>query len=161
MHLICELQVFSGLITNCNHNLSSRWFHVNTATSGCGAKQAFQRHNETELNGLDVCRRQEADKRWQHEETQPIHCDPAEMVKKSFLKTGISNRMGGNVAGESPPSEEEPDGTWDTDERLTQHTWKDLFGESDDELLWSLCDSLWWTITSVLPIYNDVYIDEE
>ena len=24
-----------------------------------------------------------------------------------------------------------------------------------------LCDSLWWTITLVLPIYNDVYIDEE
>ena len=26
---------------------------------------------------------------------------------------------------------------------------------------WWLCDSLWWTITSVLPIYNYVYIDEE
>ena len=46
-------------------------------------------------------------------------------------------------------------------------TLKDLFK-------WWLCDSLWWTITSVLPIYNDgwtitsvlpiyndVYIDEE
>ena len=75
VRLIFEVQIFSGLITNCNHKLSSRWSHINAATSG----------------------------------------------------------MGGSV--------------W----------------ESDDEELfkWWLCDTLWWTITSVLPIYNYVYIDEE
>ena len=60
---------------------------------------------------------------------------PAEMVKKSFLKTGIPNSMDGTEddhlwqdSGES--SEEE---AWDTDEYLTQQEWEDLFGESDDE----------------------------
>ena len=70
-----------------------RWPNINAATSGCGATQAFQRQNETEMDGLGVYRRQEADKGWQPEETQPIHGDhmgereyiPAEMVKKSFL----------------------------------------------------------------------------
>ena len=61
---------------------------------------------------------------------------PAEMVKKSFLKTGISNSMDGTKdnhmwqdSGESSSSEE----TWDTNERLTQQAWEALFGESDDE----------------------------
>ena len=88
MHLICEVQVVSVLITNCNHKLSSRWSHINVVTSGCGAKQAFQRQNETELDGLDVYRRQGADKRsmvttWVKESWEDI---PADMVKKSFLK---------------------------------------------------------------------------
>ena len=63
---------------------------------------------------------------------------PAEIGKKSFLKTGISNSMDGTEddhlwqdSGES--SSEEPEETWDTDERLTQQEWEDLFGESDDE----------------------------
>ena len=48
-------------------------------------------------------------------------------------------------------------------EHLIQQEWEDLFGESDDEDLfkWWLCDSLCWTITSVLSIYNYVYIVEE
>ena len=58
MRLICKVQVLSGLITNCNHKLLSRWSHINSETSGCGAKQAFQRHNETKMDGLDVYRRQ-------------------------------------------------------------------------------------------------------
>ena len=33
MRLIFEVQIFSGLITNCNHKLSSRWSHINAATS--------------------------------------------------------------------------------------------------------------------------------
>ena len=69
MRLICEVQVFSGLVTYFNHKLSSRSSHIN---AGCGAKQAFQRHNETEM---DVYISQEADKRLQPEETQPIHGD--------------------------------------------------------------------------------------
>ena len=36
MRLIFEVQLFSGLITNCNHKLSSRWSHINAATSGMG-----------------------------------------------------------------------------------------------------------------------------
>ena len=69
------------------------------------------------------------------------------MVKKSFLKTGVYNTMDGTEynhlwqdSGESSSSEEEPEETLDTDERLTQQEWEDL---------------LWWTITSVLRIYND------
>ena len=42
---------------------------------GCGAKQVFQRQNETEMDGLDVYRRQGADKRCKPEVTQPIHSD--------------------------------------------------------------------------------------
>ena len=38
--------------------------------------------------------------------------------------------------------------------RVMMRTLKELFK-------WWFCDSLWWTITSVLPIYNYVYIDEE
>ena len=75
LRLICKVQVFSGLITNCNHKLSSRWSHITAASFGCGAKQAFQRQNETEIDGLNVYKRQGADKRWQPEETQPIHGD--------------------------------------------------------------------------------------
>ena len=81
MRLIFEVQIFSGLITNCNHKLSSRWSHINAATSG----------------------------------------------------------MGGSVFSLV---------------RVMMRTLKELFK-------WWLCDSLWWTITSVLPIYNYVYIDEE
>ena len=88
---------------------------------------------------LDVYIRQGADKRLQPEETQPslsmgttwvkeaYEDIPAEMVKKSFLKTGIYNSMDGaeddhmwQDPGESSSSEEEPEETWDTDERLTQ-----------------------------------------
>ena len=65
---------------------------------------------------------------------------PAEMVKKSFLKMGIFNSMNGTEddhlwqdSGESSSSEEEPEETWDTDERLTQQEWGDLLGESDDD----------------------------
>ena len=65
---------------------------------------------------------------------------PAEMVKKSFLKTGISSSMDGieddhlwQDSGEASSSEEGPEETWDTDERLTQQEWENLFGESDDE----------------------------
>ena len=36
-------------------------------------------------------------------------------------------------SGESFSSEEEPEETWDTDERLIQQEWEYLFGESDDE----------------------------
>ena len=99
------------------------------------------------MDGLDVYRRQGADNRkspslsmvttWVKEAWEDI---PAEMVKKSFLKTGISNSMDGTEddhlwqdSGESLSSEEEPEESWDTDERLTQQEWEDLFGESDDE----------------------------
>ena len=34
VRLIFEVQIFSGLITNCNHKLSSRWSHINAATPG-------------------------------------------------------------------------------------------------------------------------------
>ena len=58
------------------------------------------------------------------------------MVRKSFLKTDISNSMDRTEddnmwqdPGESSPEEE----TWNTVERLTQQEWEDLFGESDDE----------------------------
>ena len=36
-------------------------------------------------------------------------------------------------SGESSSEDEEPEETWDTDERLTQQELEDLFGESDDE----------------------------
>ena len=52
---------------------------------------------------------------------------PTEMVKKSLLKTDISNNMNGTEdnhmwqdSGESSSEEEEPEETGDTDERLTQ-----------------------------------------
>ena len=73
MRLILEVHVFSGLITNCNHKLVSRWCHINAATSVCGAKQAFQRHNETDMDGLDVHIRQGVDKRWKPEDIHHIH----------------------------------------------------------------------------------------
>ena len=60
---------------------------------------------------------------------------PAEMVKRRFMKTGISKSMDGTEddhlwqdSGESSSEE-----TWDTDEPLTQQEWEYLFGESDDE----------------------------
>jgi len=62
---------------------------------------------------------------------------PAEMVRKSFLKSGISNRMDGtkddNLWQESEKKSEEDEpvpATWDTYEQLTQD-WQDLCGESD------------------------------
>ena len=69
MRLICEVQVFYGLITNCKHcnyKLSSMGSHMNAATSGCGVKQAFQRQKWMAW----MCRRQGADKRWPPEETR-------------------------------------------------------------------------------------------
>ena len=85
------------------------------------------------MDGLHVYRRQEDDKMWQPEETQPIHGDHmgerGEMVRKSFVKTGIFNSMNGTEddnlwqdSGESSSSEEAEE-TWDTDERLTQQEW--------------------------------------
>ena len=74
---------------------------------------------------------------WVKEAWQYIH---VEMVKKSFMNTGISNGIDRTEddkvwqdSGELSSSEEEPEETWDTDERLTQQEWGDLFGESDDE----------------------------
>ena len=68
-----------------------------------------------------------------NEACEDIH---AEMVKMRFMKTGISNSMDETddnyiwqVLGESSSEEE----TWDTNERLTQQEWEDVFGESDDE----------------------------
>ena len=71
---------------------------------------------------------------------------PAEMVVKSFLKTGISNSMDGTQDDElwtesqedgSEEDDTEEDDTylagWDTDEKITQEEWEDLFGKSDDE----------------------------
>ena len=62
----------------------------------------------------------------------------AEMVKKSFMKTGISNSMDGTEDNHmwqdsEESSSEEPEEIWDTDERLAQQEWEDLFGESDDD----------------------------
>ena len=88
MRLICEVQVFSGLITNCNHKLSSRWSHINAATSGCGAKQAFQRQkwmctDDKELTKDDNLKRHSLSMvtTWVTEAWEDIL---AEMVKKSF-----------------------------------------------------------------------------
>ena len=95
-------------------------------------------------------RRQGADKLWQHEESSLSMVTtwvkkawediPDEMVKKRFMKTGISNSMDMTEddhmwqdSGELSSEEEEPEETWDTDERLTQQEWEDLFGESDNE----------------------------
>ena len=71
---------------------------------------------------------------------------PADMVVKSFLKTGISNSMDGTqddeLWTESQEDDSEEDDTeeddtylagWDTDEKITQEEWEDLFGKSDDE----------------------------
>ena len=71
---------------------------------------------------------------------------PAEIVVKSFLKTGISNSMDGTQDDElwtesqedgSEEDDTEEDDTylagWDTDEKITQEEWEDLFGKSDDE----------------------------
>jgi len=64
---------------------------------------------------------------------------PKEMIVKSFLKTGISNKMDGTGDDLLYPDSQESEETdvpanWDTDERLTQEEWEQLFGESDDEL---------------------------
>ncbi|CAM1308344.1 Uncharacterised protein r2_g1824 [Pycnogonum litorale] len=69
---------------------------------------------------------------------------PAEMVVKSFLKTGIANKMDGTEddhlwQDEQEQEEEQEDkeeatpAAWDTDEKLTQEEWEELFGKSDDE----------------------------
>ena len=46
---------------------------------------------------------------------------PAEIVKKSFLKTDISNSMDGTEDTHLWQD------AWDTDEHLTQQEWEDLF----------------------------------
>ena len=102
MRLIYDVQVFSGLITNCNHKLSPRWCHINAATSGCGAKQAFQRQiwmtwmctedNQLTKGGNRKRPSLSMVTTWVKEAWEDI---PAEMVMKSFLKTGISNSMDG------------------------------------------------------------------
>ena len=109
MCLICEVQVFSGLIANWNHKLSSRWSHINAATSGCGAKQFFQRQNESILRQKWMAWMCTDNKEltkggnlkrpslsmvitWVKEVWEDI---PAEMVKKIFMKTGIYNIMDG------------------------------------------------------------------
>ena len=167
-YIIFEVQVFSGLITNCNHKLSSRWSHINAATSGCDAKQAFQRPNETEMDGLCVYRWHELTKGgnlkrsslsmvtiWVKEAWESI---PAEIVKKSFLKTGISNMMGlktiiwGNWESSSKKKNQNKPGTqmsiWRNRNEVIcwvivmMRTLKDLFR-------WWLCDVCiyWWRIT--------------
>ena len=101
MRLICKVQVFSGLIMNCNHKLSSRSSHINAR---CGAKQTFQRQkwmawmctDDKELTKGGNLKRPSLYMvtTWVKEAWEDI---PAEMVKKSFLKTGISNSMDGNL----------------------------------------------------------------
>ena len=65
---------------------------------------------------------------------------PKEMVVKSFLKTGISNRMDGikdDLLWDSEPGSEGEESDvpadWDTDIKITQEEFDQLFGESDDE----------------------------
>ena len=67
---------------------------------------------------------------------------PTEMVVKSFLKTGISNKMDGTEDDalwkedmEIDEDDEDPTDApnWDTDERMTQEEWNEMFGESDDD----------------------------
>ena len=82
VRLICEVQVFFDRITNCNHKPSFWLSHINAETSGCCAKQVFQKQNETEMDSLDVYKRQGADKMWQPEVTKPINRD--HMGERSF-----------------------------------------------------------------------------
>lgn len=67
---------------------------------------------------------------------------PKEMIIKSFLKTGISNKMDGtedDLLWNSDSEESEETGetdvpaNWDTDETLTREEWEQLFSVSDDE----------------------------
>ena len=51
VRLIYEVQVFSGLITNCNHKLSSRWSHINAATSGMGG--SVGESDDEDFEGFD------------------------------------------------------------------------------------------------------------
>ena len=62
------------------------------------------------------------------------------MVKKSFLKTGISNKMDGSeddelwLKAEEEKSEDEDEApNWATDEKMTQEEWEKLFESSDDD----------------------------
>jgi len=66
---------------------------------------------------------------------------PSSMVEKSFLKTGISNKLDGteddalweNTPDQENSYDEEADPNWDTDEKMTPEEWDELFGSSDDE----------------------------
>ena len=72
---------------------------------------------------------------------------PDSMVSRSFLKTGISNRMDGSEDdmlwedSECPASESDDENDfeitdttgWDTDEKFTREEWEQLFGVSDDD----------------------------
>ena len=70
---------------------------------------------------------------------------PDSMVSRSFLKTGISNRMDGSeddlLWEECPASESDDENDfevtdttgWDTDEKFTRKEWEQLFGVSDDD----------------------------
>ena len=62
---------------------------------------------------------------------------PAEMVKKNFLKTGISNSVDGteddHIIRRIIIIRRRTRITWDTDERLTEQECDDLFDQSDDE----------------------------
>ena len=64
-------------------------------------------------------------------------------MKKSFLKTGISNKMDGteddllweeDTDKEDEKDEEDEEPTWDTDvAHITQEEMDELFGDSDEE----------------------------
>jgi hypothetical protein len=69
---------------------------------------------------------------------------PIDMITRSFLKCGISNAMDGtedDLLWQDPstqPEEGDPEfddeaSGWDSDERITQTQWEELFGVSDDE----------------------------
>ena len=66
---------------------------------------------------------------------------PKEMVVKSFLKTGISNRMDGtedellwdSESGSEKGEKTDVPANWDTDINITQEEFEQLFGESGDE----------------------------
>ena len=63
------------------------------------------------------------------------------MVVKSFLKTGISNRMDSmeddllwdSESGSEKGEETDVPADWDTDINITQEEFEQLFGESGDE----------------------------
>ena len=64
---------------------------------------------------------------------------PQEMVKKSFLKTGVSNNLDGSEddgqdeeEGDHEASEEYSSPLWNTDEVLPQEQWDELFCSNKD-----------------------------
>ena len=139
----------------CQASCDSSRFDFCSSAIGCCLQQAFQRQITKEMDCTDVSSdnkpltKDDNIKRpalglvtsWVKDAWDDI---PQEMVKKSFLKTGISNNLDGSEddilwddEDHKEESEEEGDElippSWDTDEDIPERQLEKLFDDSENE----------------------------